>query len=112
MRVGESDLGDEIALGGADVDGGRVLGPGELLSDSHVCAAADSGHGFEEAAEPVGVGVEEFEGVLAAGAGLVLRFAGAEGRREIAPEGIEAVAGHLEHAADVGGLALVEEEIG
>ena len=26
--------------------------------------------------------------------------------------GIEAVVGHLEHAANVGGLALVEEEVG
>ena len=30
VRVGERDLGDEIALRGADVDGGFVVGPGEL----------------------------------------------------------------------------------
>ncbi len=52
------------------------------------------------------------EGILAAGTGLVLRLAGAEGDGEVAPERVEAVIGHLEHAADVGGLALVEEEIG
>lgn len=28
------------------------------------------------------------------------------------PEGIEALVGHLEHPAEVGGLALIEEEIG
>ena len=85
---------------------------GEFCCDGHVCAVADAGHGAEKAAEALGVGVERCEGIAFAVADFVLRLAGAEGGGEIAPEGIEAVVGHLEHAADVGGLALVEEEIG
>ena len=112
LRVGEGDLGDEIALCGADVDGGFVVGPGEFFGDGHVGSVADAGHGAEEVAEALGIGVEGFEGVFAAGADLVLRFAGAEGGGEVAPEGVETVVGHLEYAADVRGFALVEEEIG
>ena len=80
MRVGESDLSDEIALCGADVDGGLVVCPGKFFGDGHVGAVADAGHGAEESAEPLRIGVEEFEGILAAAAGLVLRLAGAKGR--------------------------------
>ena len=81
VRVGECDLGDEVALRGADVDGGLVVGPGELLCDGHVCAVADAGHGAEEAAEALGVGVELLEGIAFATADFVLRLAGAEARR-------------------------------
>jgi len=95
----------------ADVDCGLVFGPGEFFCDGHVCAAADTGHGFEEAAEPIGVGVEGVE-QAAPLAGFVLRQAGAERGGEVTPVGIEAVIGHFEHAADVGRLTLVEEEIG
>ncbi len=112
VRVGEGDLGDEVALRGADVDGGFVVGPGEFFGDGHVGSAADAGHGAEEAAKAIGVGVESYERIVAAVTGLVLRLAGAERGGEVAPMSVEAVVGHLEHAADVGGLALVEEEIG
>jgi hypothetical protein len=44
--------------------------------------------------------------------GFVLGFTRAHGRRELAPERIEAVVGHLEDSADVGGLAAVEVEVG
>ncbi len=112
VGVGESDLRDEVALGGADVDGGGVVLEGELAGDGHVGAVADAGHGFEEAAETVGIGVEGGEGAGFAGAGLVLGLAGAEGGGEVGPGGIKALVGHLEDAADVGGLVFVEEEVG
>ena len=111
MRVGESDLGDEISLCGADVDRGFVVGPREFFSDGHVGSSADAGHGAEEVAKTIGVGVELLEGVFAAVTGLVLGFSSTKGDGEIAPEGIEAMVGHLENAAHVGGLALVEEEV-
>jgi hypothetical protein len=73
---------------------------------------ADAGHRAQETAQPLGVGVEELEGVGVAAAKFVLRLAGAQRDGEVAPKGIEALIGHLEHSADIRGLALVEEEIG
>ena len=70
VRVGEGDLGDEVSLRGADVDGGFVVGPGEFFGDGHVGAVADAGHGFEEVAEALGVGVELLEGVRRRRCGL------------------------------------------
>ncbi len=75
-------------------------------------AVADAGHGGEELLEAGGIGVEGFKTWRFAGAGFVLRLAGAESLGEVAPEGIEAVVGHLEDAAHVGRLLAIEEEIG
>ena len=112
VRIGERDLSDQVALRGADVDGGLVVSPRELLGDGHVGAVADAGHGFEEVAQSLRVRVERGEETGAAAADFVLRLAGAQGGGEVAPEGVQALVGHLQHAADVGRLALVEEEIG
>ena len=43
---------------------------------------------------------------------FVLRLAGAEAGGEVAPEFVVTLVGHLQQAADVGGLVLVEEEVG
>ena len=59
-----------------------------------------------------GIGIKRRERIGTAVFGFVLREPGAQRRREVAPVRIEAVVGHLEDAADVGGLALIEEEIG
>jgi hypothetical protein len=85
------------------------LGPGELRGDGAGGAAADSAHGAEEFAKAGGVGVE---GVKAAITEFALRLAGAQSFGQATPLGVEAVVGHLKDAADVGGLAAVEEEIG
>ena len=49
---------------------------------------------------------------LAAVSDFVLRLSGAKSRRQIAPEAIQAGVGHLQDAANVRGLALVEEQFG
>ena len=69
-------------------------------------------HGAEEVAQAIGIRVELLEGIIAAVARLVLRFAGAKRGGEIAPEAVETSVGHLQDAADVLGLLLVEEELG
>ena len=112
MRIGERDLSDEVALRSADVDDRLVILPGELARDGEVGSAADAAHGAEEVAEAIGVGVEGLEEIVTAVARLVLWFAGAKRGGEVAPEAVEASVGHLQDAADVRGLVLVEEEIG
>ncbi len=75
-------------------------------------AVADAGHRLEKHFEARGIGVKGFEQRLAAAADFVLRLAGAQAFSEVAPVAVETLVGHLENAADVGGLLLVEEEIG
>ncbi len=72
---------------------------------------ADAGHGAEEVLEAFGIAIQDRERVFVAGI-FIFRQAGAQGAGEIGPVRIEAEVGHLKDAADVGGLALVEEEIG
>src|SRR5580698_3903146 len=81
--VGESDLGDEIALRGTDVNGGLVVGPGELFCNSDIGTVADTGHGAKKSAQTCGIGVEGNEGIFTAATGLVLRFAGTERGGEV-----------------------------
>ncbi len=112
MGMGEGDLGGGVPLGSADIGEGFVLRPGELGGDGAGGAGADAGHGGEKFFQAGGIGVEGFKHRSFAVAEFVLRLAGAQGFGEVAPEGIEALVGHFENAADVGGLAAIEEEIG
>ena len=69
-------------------------------------------HGSQELLQTCRVGIEGHERVGAAILGFVLWSARTQRGREMAPEGIEPVVGHLENAANVGWLALVQEERG
>ena len=85
---------------------------GKLAGDGQVGAAAHAGHGLQELLQPRRIGVKGHERVGVAVFGFVLRKPSAQRRGEMAPEGIEPLVGHLQNAADIGRLALVEEEIG
>ena len=111
VRILERDLHDEVALRGAAVGCGLVFGPRKLRGDGEVGAAADAGHGAQEPLEPRGIGVEGGEDILLSRL-LALLFARAERSGEVAPMAVEPLVGHLEHAADVGRLVFVEEEVG
>ena len=82
----------------------------KLGSDGDVGATADAGHGAEKSFEAGGVGVEGCEGFMVAG-GFVLVFAGAQGGGEVTPVMEEALVRHLQDAADVGRLVLVEKDV-
>ena len=45
VRIGKSDLHGQVALRGADVGGGLVLGPGKCAGDGDVGAVAQARHG-------------------------------------------------------------------
>jgi hypothetical protein len=83
VGVGERDLSDEIALRGANVDGGFVIPLWELAGDRYVSAAAEAGHGFEESAEAFGIGVERGEEAGVVATCLVLRLSGLQGGIEV-----------------------------
>ena len=112
VRIGERNLGREVALRGADVGERAVVLPRERPRDRHVGAVADAGHGGEELLEPCRIGVERFEEAGSTRLDLVLRCAGAKRLRQVRPERIESMVRHLEDAAHVGGLLPIEEEIG
>ena len=112
MRILESDLNDEVTLRGSAISSGFVIGPGKLGRNGHVGAAADAGHGSEKSLEARGIGIHGSEHICFAVRSFILAFAGAQGSGEVVPVLEEALVGHLQHAADVGGLVLVEEEIG
>ena len=107
----ERDLDRHGALGAADVDDAAVILPGELGRDRLPGADADAGHRARELRQPLRVGVERREEVLAA-LGLVLRLAGAQALGQRPPEPVQPGVRHLQHAADVGRLGPVEEEVG
>ena len=111
VRVGEGDLGGGVTLSGANVDEGAVLSPGEFGGDGASSGAADTAKAGDDLAETgwVHCGVEG--GEIAVGE-PTLRLTASEAFGELAPVGIEAVVGHFEEAADVAGLAAVEEEVG
>ena len=71
---------------------------------------ADPGHGAQEAFQAGGIGIERGKKVGFAGR-FALPFAGAQRDGKTVPVMVEALVGHLEHAADVGRLALVEEQV-
>ena len=109
VRIGERHLRDEIALRGPDIHGRFILLPGELLCDGHVRAAADAGHGIQEPAQPFGIGIESLKRIVIA---VATSFCGSPVRRAAVrfPERVESLVGHLQHSADIGGLALIEEK--
>ena len=72
---------------------------------------ADAGHGGQELLQAGGIGVEGVEEIGAARPDLVLRLPGAERLREMAPEGVEALVGHLEDPAHVRRLVPIEEQV-
>ena len=111
VRVGERHLRSEVALRGSGIDERLVVLEGELRGDRLVRGLADAGHRGEEAAQSRGLGVERGE-EGAALLHLVLRQAGVQRLGEVVPEAEQAFVRHLEHSADVGRLALVEEQAG
>jgi len=111
MRVCDRDLYEQAALGAADVEHGLVVLEREPLCDPGGRACAQPGHRVQELAEPVRICVELAEEV-AAGTSLVLGLAGTECVGQAGPERIQPGVRHLEQAANVGGLAAVEEEAG
>ena len=107
--VRERDLHREISLRGPDVSEGPVLVPGEPRCDCQVCSVAEPGHRREELLQPGRIRVERFEERCVPGLCLVLNLPGSERFGEVAPEAVQAVIGHLQDAAEVGGFPLVEE---
>ena len=73
---------------------------------------ADPGHGFQKSFKVFRVGVKRRKKIGPATLGLVLRFSGAERRREIAPKGIEPAIRHLQYSANIGWLPLIQKFIG
>ena len=108
--MAQCHLDRHAAFGSPDVDDRAVAVPGELVGDRHRRAHADAGHGMEELREALSVLVEGGEEVLANGR-LVLGKAGAQRIGERAPKGVEPDVGHLQDAADIGRLGLVEEQV-
>jgi hypothetical protein len=88
-----------------------MLLPVELPRDRRGGGEAQAGHAGEELAQARGVAVERAEEVVAAVADLVLRLAGAQALGQRAPERVQPRVAHLEDAAGVRGLGLVEEEV-
>ena len=86
VRVGQRDLGRQVALGRAHVDERLVVLPGELARDRAVGAVADPGHGRQELLQPGGVGIQRLEETGPSALELVLGQAGAERLGEAAPE--------------------------
>ena len=112
MRIGEGDLRHQIALCRANVCTALVAIPRELLGDGHVRPATHPRHRPKELAQPCRISIQRRERVMSPALRFVLRFACAEGRGETAPEAIQTVIAHFQDATDVGGLGLVEEDIG
>jgi hypothetical protein len=96
----------------AGVDEGLVLPPGKLPGDGHVCAVADARHRGQERTQSSRLGVQRRERRRAAALRLVLRLAGPQPLGELVPVAEQARVGHLEDAADIRRLLLVEEEAG
>ena len=112
VRVRDRHLNGEIALRRAGVDERVVLLPRELRRDRHVRAVADAAHRLEKVSQPRRVRVDLGERAGAAGLDLVLGQAGAQPVGEMVPEPEQAEVGHLENAADIRRLALVEKQVG
>ena len=81
-----------------------LYSPTEISGDRQVRSVADAGHRRQEILQARRVGIQRVERSGAAVAGLVLRLARAKRLSQMAPEAIEAVIRHLEHAADIAGL--------
>ena len=112
MRIGERDLHRQIALRRADVDERLVAGPGKLRGNGHVRAVADAGHRCQKRLQARRIGIERLKHRRAAAADFVLRQARPKRLGEVTPEAVQTLVRHLEDAADVGRLLLVEERIG
>ena len=81
----------------------------ELGSEGFEIAHRDPGHCLHELLEPFRLAVQLFEHRGPTVLGFVLRLAGSERLREVAPEGIQAGVGHFQEAAHVVGAVFVKE---
>jgi len=113
MEVGmrESNLRSSVALGCAYIANGLVVFKGKPSSDSEGTAMAEAGHSTQEALETLGIGVECLETRLTAAADFILREAAPQAFSQVPPVTVEALAGHFQDAANVGGLLLVEKKV-
>jgi hypothetical protein len=84
----------------------------ELVGEGLEIGEADPAHRIHELLEPLGIGIKLFEHRLARMLDLVLRLAGLERGRQIAPERVQARIGHFEDAADIGRAAPDQETAG
>ena len=100
MLVGQGDLNRHGTFGAADVDHALVIPPRELGRDRHVPRPRLRAHRLGELREPLGVGVEHREEVVAFLC-LVLWDAGPQALRQGAPEPIQPGVRHLQQATDV-----------
>jgi hypothetical protein len=94
-----------------DVDERLVVVPGELLRDRQVGAVTESGHCGEELLQAGRIRIQRLEEWRLARLRLVLELPRAQCLGEAAPEAIQAVVGHLQDAAHVRRLVLVEEQV-
>src|SRR3954467_3136201 len=109
--VRQDDLYREVALRCSEVDEGLVLLPWELAGDRKVCAMTQPGHRSEELLQASGIGVESLEERHLARLRFVLELARPQSLGEVAPEGVQAMVGHLQNTSDVGGLLPVQEQV-
>ena len=112
VRVRQRDLRGQDRLARCRRRRTSCIPARELRRDRQIGAVADAGHRLQEAAEPRRVGVQRAEHRRSAALRFVLRQAGAQRLGEMVPEAVQAVVRHLEHAADVGRLRLVEKQVG
>ena len=106
MLVRQRDLGCHAALRAADIHKRMVLFPGKFFRNDLRRSDAETGHGFEKTFEPLRIGIQGAEEVLA-GLDLVLRLACAEAFRQRTPELIEPRITHFEYAANIRSLGSV-----
>src|SRR6266542_1686111 len=112
MRMRHCDLHNQIPLGSADIRSSLIIVPGKLARDSAVRSVAESGHRLEKPLQSFGVGVERCKETGPPALRLVLQFSCSQSGGQIVPKGIKTEVGHFEYSADVGGLSLIQEEIG
>ena len=110
MRVLERDLHHQVALRCSAIGHGFVIGPGELLRDGEIRPAAHAGHGAQKRLKPGRIGIERGKDVRFTRL-FALPFPRAKRKGEAAPMPVEALVCHLQNAADIGRLALVQKQV-
>ena len=110
VRVFPRHLRQQIALRRPDVGHRLVLGPGKLRGDRLVGPAAHARHRLQKLFQPCRIGVDGFKYRRASALQFALRQSRTQSLRQIVPMPKQTVVGHLQNAADIRRLALVQKK--